>query len=107
METAQLGMAIAMIAFGCFVWSAGIVIFFKLWIETTWWDKLVSNLLAVPLADLAPSNVSGLAPMFQEMIQHVEKRIVWVARQATIVISVGLFLIGAAINMVGIYMLYW
>ena len=107
MDTVITWMGIAMIAFGFFVWSAGIVIFFKLWIETTWWDKMFSNLLAVPLDDLFPSNMSGLVPMFQEMIQHMEKRIVWFTRQGIMVTAVGLFLLGAAINMIGVYMLYW
>ena len=107
MDTVITWMGIAMIAFGFFVWSAGIVVFIKLWIEASWWHDKFLNLLSVPMDDMVPEKMSGLMPMFQEMAQHMEKRIVWFSRQAITVTAFGLFFMGVAINMIGVYMLYW
>ena len=107
METVITVMGIAMIAFGFFVWSAGIVGLFRLWIETSWWHDKFFNLLSVPMDDMVPEKMAGLMPMFQEMAQHMEKRAIQFARLGIIGISAALFLLGAVIIMIGVYMLYW
>lgn len=97
----ETGMAVMVIALGGLLVVGGICLIAIILKEKQWWERLIVQMLAMPLPDIG--SLGPAMPMIQQMLQMLAKRIFKIINVAVIAGGAGVSTIGVVLILVGSY----
>ncbi len=93
------GMGIAVIALGAFLSIVGIGLPVIILLERRWWERTITPILGMELPDLG---LGGMAPVFQQVIQGLFKRILLDVKVLTLLAGALLLGVGPLLIFLGV-----